>query len=251
MQGDTPTNRRRFLAGAATLAAAATAGCTGTAFGTGSGETEPDAGDDPGGERIIEVSATGEASADPDRARARFGVEASGESAEEVRADLAAESEELRAAISELVPEENVRTTGYRIREEREGTGFEGSHSYAVEVEDVDRVGEVIDRAVEAGADDVGRIGFTLAPDTREELREEALEDALASADREAEAIAADRGAEIAETAWVSTAGGGRPGSPHGPVPEVAADDAAKAPTDLETGPMSVTVSVTVGYRFE
>lgn len=250
MQGDIPTNRRRFLAGAATLAAAATAGCTGTAFGT-SGETDPDAGDGPGGGRIIEVSADGEASADPDRARARFGVEASGETAEEVRGDLAARSEELRTAFEDLeIPEENVRTSGYRIREGREGTRFEGSHSYTVEVEDVDRVGEVIDRAVEAGADDVGRVGFTLAPETREELREEALEDALASADREAEAIAADRGAEIAETAWVSTAdGGGRPVG--GPVPEAAADDVADAPTDLETGPVSVSVSVTVAYRFE
>lgn len=250
MQGDKPTGRRQFLAGATTFAAAATAGCAGTAFGTDSMETETDA-DPSGNERLVEVSAGGKASADPDRARARFGVEAAGETAEAVRTELAAESEKLQATLSELVPEENVRTTGYRIGERREGTGFEGSHSYAVEVEDVARVGEVIDAAVEAGADDVGRVGFTLAPDTREELREEALKDALASADREAEAIAADRGTEIVETAWVSTAGGGGGRPVEGPVPEVATDDDARAPTDLETGPVSVSVSVTVGYRFE
>ncbi|MFC4987992.1 SIMPL domain-containing protein [Saliphagus infecundisoli] len=247
MQGANPANRRRFLAGTATLVATATAGCTGTAFRPGSGEGAGDP-DPTGNGRLVEVSAGGEASADPDRARARLGVEAAGETAEAVRTELATDGEQLRAALSDLVPERNVRTAGYRIGERRQGTGFEGYHSYAVEIEDVDRVGEVIDRAVEAGADDVGRVGFALAPDTREELREEALADALASADREAEAIAADRGADIVETAWVSTAGGGRP--VEDPIPE-AATDAARAPTALETEPVSVSVSVTVGYRLE
>ncbi|MFL9594350.1 SIMPL domain-containing protein, partial [Aeromonas schubertii] len=64
---------------------------------------------------------------------------------------------------------------------------YEGAYAYRVEVADVDAVGRVIDTAVDAGADDVGRATFTLSEATREDLREIAIEDAMVNAEREAE----------------------------------------------------------------
>lgn len=244
-------NRRQFLALSSAGVAATVAGCVSSAdeddgnLPSGGSTTGDDYGE-------IEVSATGTAETEPDRAVARIGVEARGETADDVRADLADGSDALRATFEDLgIPEDNVRTATFRINERRQESGFEGVHAFSVEVDDVDRIGEVIDAAVDAGADDVGRVNFTLQDETRKELRDDALDDALANADSEAEHIANNRGVEIVATQSISTTD-----VSFGPVRtdalEYAVDDAdAGGQTELDSGPVTVTATVAVVYRFE
>lgn len=250
-------DRRQFLAVAATGAAAAVAGCTGAGADSRAdadaeivGAAPPESAD-----RTIEVSATGEVEADPDQARARIGVEATGDSADAVEAELAERADALRAAFDDLgIPEENVESDRYTIRPEREGDGYRGHHRFRVVVEDVDRVGEVIDAAVAAGADDVGRISFELSDETRAALRDEALDEALANADEEALHVAENRGVAITGTKSVSTRNVDVvPVRADGAALAAEADaaDGAGARTDVESGPVTVSASVDVVYGFE
>lgn len=237
-------DRRDLLIASGVGALAALAGCVGSAF--TDDRTGEQIGGASAGENAIEVSASGDVETDPDRAVATIGVEASGDTADEVRDDLVEGADRLRETFAGLdIPEENVRTSRYNIRERGQGTGFEGSHSFAVEVDDVDRIGEVIDAAVDAGADDVGRVNFTLQPETRAALRNEALDDALSNADAEAEHIAANRGVEITGTRSVSTND-----VRLRPVRYDAAEADDAASTEIDSGPVTVTAAVTVVYGF-
>lgn len=245
------SHRRRFLATAAAAAVGAFAGCVGSALEDGddptnAAEENVRANDD----GTIEVDASGSAETEPDRAVVQVGVEARGDSAEAVRTELAAGAEDLRATFDDLgIPEENVRTATFRIGERRERSGFEGIHAFSVEVDDVERVGEVVDASVAAGADDVGRVTFTLQDETRERLRGEALDAALANADAEAEQIAANRGVEIVGTRAVSTTDGDVRPLQFDAATEAASDDAGP-PTELVSGPVTVTATVRVVYGF-
>ncbi|AGB33150.1 hypothetical protein C488_16317 [Natrinema pellirubrum DSM 15624] len=250
-------DRRRFLAASSIGLAAAVAGCTGSAT---EGDDDPESGsttdsntnDDADGE--ITVSADGEVEAEPDQATVDVGVTATGESADAVTDELASGAERLRETFDDLgIPDENVEEGRYRVHPARgrETDGFEGSHSFDVTLSDVDRVGEVIDAAIEAGADDVGRVRFTLQEETRSTLREDAIDAALANADAEAAHIADNREVEITGTAAVTTGDV----QVH-TVRTEASDDAAGGaggapPTEIDADPVSVTASVTVTYDFE
>lgn len=248
-------DRRRFLAASTVGVATAIAGCANGVLGAGPGRSSgtiqgapPE--DDAGNE--IEVSADGAVETEPDRATLHVGVEATGESADEVNDELRRDAETLRETFDELgIPQENVESGRFDVRQRRRESGFEGRHSFQVALDDVDRVGEVIDEVIAAGADDVGRVRFGLQDETRERLRNEALDRALENADVEASHVAANRNVEITGTRSVSTTNVDV-APVRAPVEYDAemADDADAPPTEIDSGPVSVSASVTVVYSF-
>lgn len=202
---------------------------------------------------FIHVSADGEVEAEADEAHVSVAVEATGEDAASVRSELAESIEAVREALESYGLEDDQMTTGrFNIRESRrDEIAYEGQHELSIEVYDVGAVGEIVDTAVDAGADNVGRISFTLTEETREELREEAIELAIENARSEAETIAAAKDLEIVGVQQVSTTPG-RVSAYRASTPTVAmeADDAA-AGTEIDDGPVSVSASVDITYRFE
>jgi uncharacterized protein YggE len=172
-----------------------------------------------GNTRSITVSNTGEAKGEPDLAIVQVAVQTTAENAEDVRADLAQRAEDVRTALLEFgLAEDAITTRRFRIDErldrrqmEKDGVRpssreeaekymyYEGTHSFTVEVDDIDQVGGVIDTAVGAGADEIDRVTFTLSEERRATLREEALKKALQNARSEAETIASEVGASIVE----------------------------------------------------
>lgn len=229
------------------------AGCSGFAGST----TNSDIGDASELERNIQVTANGEATAEPDRATIRVAVTATGEDPETVRDDLATSDEELRTALTDWgLDEEDIRTARYDVRETRKSREnpdrdeYQGVHQYAIEINDVDTVGEVIDVAVDAGADEVQRIEFGLSEEREREVREDAIENAMSNADDDAAVLAGASGLEVTGAYRVSI-GDGRA------TPYVAetmdAGDAAggRAATGIETGDVSVRVTVDVVYEAE
>lgn len=253
----TNMDRRRFLAASSVGAAAAMAGCLGRALGAADERDEAPAAAGGRTDSTITVSASGEVETEPDRATVSVGVEARGESADAVTDELAAGAEQLRETFDDLgIPEENVEEGRYRVRPVHGRDGeleeIRGAHSFEVTVDDVDRVGEVIDAAVEAGADDIGRVNFTIRAETRDELRKDALDEALANADEEAEHVAANRGVELAGTKSVTTSDVRvDPVSRTVGYEMAEADDAGAPPTEIDADPVSVSASVTVVYAFE
>jgi len=61
----------------------------------------------------------------------------------------------------------------------------------------VDAVGEVIDVAIDAGADEVQRIEFGLSEEREREVRETAIENAMANAESDATVLADSSGLEL------------------------------------------------------
>ncbi|RQG92361.1 SIMPL domain-containing protein [Natrarchaeobius chitinivorans] len=251
-------DRRQFLAASTVGIAAATAGCMDSVLGSDSSagpEARIDGAADGSMERTIEVSANGEVETEPDEARLRVGVEVTGESAEDVETELAERAETLRDAFDELgIPDDDVESGRYSIRPERNGSRYEGTHTFRIRLDDVDSVGDVVDAAAEAGADNVGRINFGLSDEKRAELRNEALEHALENADQEAQYIADNRGVSITGTKSVSTRNVDvvpvRADTSYLAAEADVADDAGPS-TEIDSGLVTVTASVEVVYGFE
>ncbi len=246
-------DRRKLLAATAASVTVTTAGCLDGIVSGDSGDNGESTGTANSSENEIEVQASGEVETEPDEAVASIGIEATGDSAGEVNDELAERSETLREAFEELdIPDDNIESGRYNIREEHNGTGYEGSHTFRLEIDDVDRVGEIIDESVAAGADDIGRVNFGLSDERRAEMRDDAIDHALENADDEADHIADNRGVEITGTKSVSTSNADVVPVQYDATTEVAeADDAAAPSTDIDSGPVSVSASATVVYSFE
>lgn len=271
--------RREMLLATGTVAATALAGCTGSNDPDGGGNagnaTTPGntSTSGSGNARTITVSNTGEAEGEPDLAILQLGIETTADTAQDARADLARRAEDLRAALLEFgLEEDDITTRRFRIHEridrrrmEEDGVRpssreeaeeyihYQGSHSFTVEVSDIDDVGAVIDTAVDAGANQIDRVTFTLSDETRATLREEALKEAIRNARSEAEIIADEVGASIVE-ATVVDASDARVSPVHREV--AVAGDAAATPsprmessTGVEPGDVTVTADVHVRYE--
>ncbi len=229
------------------------AGCSGLA-GTA---TDPGVGDGSTLERNVQVTASGEATAEPDRATVRVAVTATGEDPQTVRDELSAADESLRTALLDWgLSEDDIRTDRYDVRETRESrqnpdrAEYRGIHQYAIEIDDVDAVGEVIDVAVDAGADEVQRIAFGLSEEREREVREEAIANAMSNADDDAAVLADSSGLELVGAYRVSI-GDGRATPYVARAEALDGGDAAagSAATGIETGDVSVRVTVDVVYE--
>ena len=251
--------RKRLVASVGVALLVLLAGCsgaTGTLNGADSDGPEPTGTDDL--ERSIEVAADGEASAEPDRATVTLAVESTAADAGTVRRELAEGDDDLRSALYDWgLSEDDVRTERYDIRQTRETrreanrTEYVGVHVYAVAVDDVDAVGEVIDVAVDAGADGVQQVRFGLSEEREDELREEALSDAMDDAHAEADTLAVNADLEVSGVYTVSTTNVRTdPYTSRNFATE--ADDAAGGPgTGIEVGDVDVTVTVRVVFGAE
>lgn len=202
----------------------------------------------------ITVSANGEAQAQPDAAVLRIAVEAQDADVTEARSSVAADVEDIESALADLgVEDAQIRTTDYRIYEDRRAperkdtdeTQYRVRHVLTIDVDDTDQVGSAIDAAVDAGATRVHDVRFTLEPETRQELRNEALENAMSDASSQADTIATSADLEIDGVASVDTVDRRSPSPVY--AMEAAAGDSAS--TSIDSGPVSVSAQVTVTYN--
>jgi len=207
--------------------------------------------------RTIQVAATGSTETQPDKALVRVSVEATADDPTTARNRLAANVSTMEAALADAgIDESGIRTTDFDLRErrdrrppERDGKGepdpeYWASHQFVIEVEDVDRVGTVVDVAIDNGATNVDDVRFTLSDETRQELRTEALETAMSDARQQAETIASSADLTITGVYSASTT------DVHVPTRRVAMEAAADGGgTSFNSGPVSVTATVEVTYN--
>ena len=239
---------RQTIATVVVAVMAATAGC-GTPGATTLGQDGTDT--TAAGDRTVAVTASAQVEAEPDRAVVRVAVTARGETAESVRRELANDSTQLRDAVRGAgVNDSQLTTTDYRIDSDpdpRPGEApFSGRHGFEIAVHDPDRAGRIVVTAVENGASDVGGIRFTLAPDTRRELRREALTLALEEARGKAVVAAGGTNLTLAGTRTVRTADVSVESDRRDAAYRTAAN--AEAATAVDGGPVSVSVRIVVVY---
>ncbi|WP_136716130.1 SIMPL domain-containing protein [Halorientalis salina] len=237
------------------LVAAGTAGAVMTTDRTDSQKATPNADTTSAadaGDRTVSVSSEGSASATPDEAVVTVAVVAEGEDTERIRDELADGSADLRSALDDAnVAEDQISTADYRITEPHrrpqaeEGPAYRGIHAFEVRLDDTDATGGVVDAAADSGAEVTG-VRFTLSEDSRTELRDDALENAMGDARSQADTLAAAGDLEVTGVASIDATD--RNYSPVRYQTE-AADTAAGGSTSIETGDATVSVDVRVVYN--
>jgi uncharacterized protein YggE len=202
----------------------------------------------------IVVTATGELEAAPDRATVMLGVETEAETAAAAASRNATTQRAVLAALRAAgIPAARIRTTGYSVAPKQRydqptrrtiTDGYVVRNLVVVDVDDIDRVGPVIDAALGAGANRVAGLTFALRDEAA--ARETALTRAVERARRDAEIAARAAGGSLGGLIELTIQGEFRPMMRTAAVAEMAmASDA----TPVEAG--TTTVQVTVSTRWE
>lgn len=213
------------------------------------------AGPSDAGEKAITVSANGQIEATPDQAIVRVAITATGNDSTAVREELASETQSLQTALEEYgIPTENVRTANYDIRQERERTsegvetlGYRGVHAFEITIDDTDAAGEVIDLAVNNGADTVNGVSFTLSDEKREQLHNDALAKAMANAETRADTLAS--AGDLSVTGVHTIVSADTQYRAYRTETAYLGASADSAGTSVEAGPVTVTANVRVTYN--
>lgn len=232
--------------GTALLVTAGVAGAL--TLGSGSAAADqPDA-----AEKSVSVTATGEIEAQPDQAVVQVAVTATGNDSTTVREEIATQAESLRSALQEYgLPQDAIRTAHYDIRQvptdrqQGDSEPYRGTHAFELTVDDTDAAGEVVDVAVDNGADRVDGVSFTLSDEQREELHNEALTTAMENARNRADTLAA--AGDIAVTGVHSIVSSETRHYDYRV--ETAEASVAGSSTAIDSGPVTVTADVHVTYN--
>lgn len=213
-------------------------------------------------ENTVTVSATGFSRQAPDQAVLLLAVESFAATAQEATRANASKMDALLAALRRLgIGGDKVRTTSYDLHPEydfrREPEprqpgedrliGYRAVNMVQVTIDDVDRVGAIIDAAVAAGANRVAGLSFQIRdPET---ARRAAVKEAVAKARAEAETVAQALGRRLGPALAVSTTGFLPP-----PRPLQVFEAAARmpsVPTPIEPGALEVAATVTATFRLD
>ncbi len=205
--------------------------------------------------RTIVVSGSGEVQAHPDVAYLSFAIETHAPTAAEASSRNAALAQKVMDALkAKLAGKGKVSTSGYSLNPDYEQgplrtpkiIGYNAQNSIMIETAAMDVLGPLIDTAVAAGANRVNYLNFSLKDDTK--ARGEAIAAASRNAQAQAQALAASLGVKLKRVMKATTVAEVRP------IPmmeRMGVAMAAKAPTPIEAGEVTVPATVTLTYEIE
>jgi uncharacterized protein YggE len=173
--------------------------------------------------RTITVVGEGKVSLKPDIATINVGAEARANTASEAKAEVDAQMATISTALQEAgVDEKDIQTSHYGIYYEREpmsatrnGPAAEIQEGYVVSsmvrvtVRDVEQAGDVLDAVVQAGANQVHGVTFTVSDESTWQSQTRA--NAMADARSRAHELAGLADVELGEVLSVSEVIGGMP----------------------------------------
>lgn len=216
------------------------------------GTTQPPAG--------IVVAGDGDAVGAPDVAYVNLGVQTDGQSA---RQAMDANSTAMAATIDAVkragIAENDIRTTGISLTpvmsQPRPGdqappavVGYRAANSVVVTVENVTRVGDVLDAAVSAGANTAGGVRFAIKDENA--LRQRALQAAGQAARAKADAIAGSLGLRVTGVQSVVEESGGTPVGAETRALSAQAAPAAAPPPPVQPGELTLRVRIRVTFTY-
>ncbi|HXG51541.1 MAG TPA: SIMPL domain-containing protein [candidate division Zixibacteria bacterium] len=200
------------------------------------------------------VTANAEAiiAAEPDQAEIDIGVITQARTAPDAARENAEKLTRVRTEIKKLLDrDDELRTVGYSLnpnyRYPREGgrpeiTGYTAANTVRIRTANLQKVGRLIDAAMQAGANAINRLAFTLKDEQGAQLR--ALRLAAQKARAKAEEMASALGLKIVRVLSVTEVERGmRPVIPQARGVQVDVM-AAQAPTPIEAGTVEVRSTV-------
>lgn len=147
----------------------------------------------------ISVNGSGEVQHEPDMAEINVGVVTEAESAAmAVQSNNQKMAQLLQALRQHGLDEKDIQTSNFQISPQRQHeperrqppriTGYQVTNQVHITVRDLPKLGEILDAAVQQGANEIHGINFSISDPS--ELAQQALQKAVASARRKAEALA-------------------------------------------------------------
>jgi len=206
-------------------------------------------------ERWISVVATGEASVAPDLAIVSFAVNGSGKELAPTRDDVNKRSSKVLASLRELgvaegdlhAPDVGIHPE-YDYRKGQQLTGYRVVRQMTAKVRDLDRLGDVLDWLVSAGANEVQ--GAQMSASDPSAAEHEALRAAITAARAKAEALADAGGVSLGGLDRIEEEAGGAVPMPR--MQMMAAGAMAEgAPTEVAAGDLTVTRQVRAWFAIE
>jgi uncharacterized protein YggE len=180
--------------------------------------------------RTITVVGDGTVKIKPDIAQANIGVEVIRPTVKAASSGAKDSMEAVLQALKEQgIDEKDIQTSGFSVWTERpygpEGPSgdevlYHVTNQVAVTIRDLDTVGTVLDAAIEAGANNIYGVTFSLADPSQ--VESEARKKAVADAQAKAQELATLNDVEVSDVVSVSEVIGGRGGYYTGVVREAA-----------------------------
>jgi len=207
---------------------------------------------------LIDVNGEAKVTADPEKVEVYLGAETTASTAKKSQQDNANIMQEIRNSLKLIgISSDDIKTTQYTLTvvqhwdkdtERYVITGYKTTHVIKIESTDINKAGDIIDKSVQAGANVVNSVVFSLTDDKINEMRLEALKKAGLNAKEKAEAIAGSLGVKIkglyhASESYVYY-------SPYVQRGYEAAVAGAAAPTEISPGQIEVSASLSVSYEF-
>ncbi len=160
--------------------------------------------------RTISVSGSSSLKVAPDKATVNVSIETVAKDAKEASAQNAVIMNKIQKDVMALaIPRDKIKTTNYNLSPsydynngKQKLTGYRVSNEILVTVDNIDMVGNVIDTAINAGANNVNSVEFGLKDS--EAYKDKALQQAIFDAKRKAQTIAAALGKSIVNIQSVS-----------------------------------------------
>ncbi|MFC4292362.1 SIMPL domain-containing protein [Sphingorhabdus arenilitoris] len=213
---------------------------------------------DGGDYRVLTLSITGTAQAQPDRAILSSGVSAIEPTAREAIAANAKKMNALFDALKKIGVERRfVQTSRVMLTQQfsynsgtgqpRVPTGYEARNDISIRLTDIQDSGGVIDALVTAGADRINGPTFTINDDS--DLVQEARKDAMEQAMKLSQFYAVSTGHKRADIIAIDESSGFRVDIPLSNVITAGGRPGFAAETPVEAGDVQRSVSVTVRYR--
>lgn len=197
--------------------------------------------------RII-VIGEGSVSVSPDRAQIRSGVTTRAKTAKEaVDANTKTMSAVVAALADAGIEQKDIQTVRFSVepvyastepKTEPKLTGYSVSNQVRATVTHLDKLGDILDRLVTAGATDIGNIAF-LVSDSAKHL-DQAREEAVADAKRRAALYASAAGMGLGRVVWIT--------EDSSYAPPILFSGLARTAAPIATGDETLHVRITVGF---
>ncbi len=213
----------------------------------------PDARADEPDKRTISLSATGAVKTTPDKVDITTGVTSEGQTARDALDKNTDAMTKVVAGLKEAgIEAKDIQTTNFSVspvyEQRKEGqaafiTGYRVSNQVHITVRDTAKLGDILDKVVSLGANDIGSIAFGVSEpeDLKDEARKEAMRKAIADAKLYAQAA----GVELGPVLSITEEDGGY-------VPryaEAAAPMAMAKDVPIEAGTATVQVKIRVTWE--
>ena len=206
--------------------------------------------------RMISLSASGTVKATPDMASISTGVTSEGQTAQNA---LSKNTDAMTKVVDTLkgagLEPKDIQTTDFSVspiyerKKDEEATfitGYRVNNNVNITVRDIDKLGDVLDKVVRAGANQIGSISFGIAEP--EKMKDEARKLAMKNAIGNAKLYAETAGVELGPVIKITESGNYTP-RPYRAMAAAAPMMAEAKQVPVEGGTMSVEAKVEVTWE--